>query len=116
MKRDMDLVRSMLLKIEDHTGFGYVDFRDGKLSNDVIYYHLKLLEEDGLIKGQMFTDSGEAYGKELTMKGHDFLDNIRSDTVWNAVKNQAGPAFGTVSLGIMAEMAKTYIKSQLGIP
>lgn len=41
----------------------------------------------------------------LTWSGHELLDNVRNDTVWNAVKQKA-KKFGGFSLSALANSAK----------
>lgn len=41
----------------------------------------------------------------LTWKGHEFLDNIRDNTVWNAVKEKASK-FGGLSISALFNGAK----------
>jgi hypothetical protein len=48
----------------------------------------------------------------MTNCGHDYLDAIRSDTVW--AKTRSGAAsVGGVTLGIMRDMAVAYLKREV---
>lgn len=49
----------------------------------------------------------------LTFDGHDFLDNIRNDTVWSKVKSQIGRVGENVSFALIKEIAFTTAKSLL---
>ncbi len=88
MKRDMDLIRAILLKIEDEA-------KDPNTPNldplavpgykwPEISEHIKLLVESDYLDA-IPIDYGLCPTR-LTMKGHDFLDSIRNETVWNDVK------------------------------
>lgn len=91
MKRDMELIRKILFAIEEQ----YVDTVLYNLQVDgydinVVAYHCDLLYQAGLVKdyGCNFADD-EIYSfgvGALTWDGHDYLDKIRSDTVWNKTK------------------------------
>lgn len=103
MKRDWDVVRLILTKLEELpdtlSTLTYIDFyMDERIKSDKdlieldrqISYHMELLIEAGLVVGTM-SDAIPLYAKEfqakrLTSAGHDFLDTIRSDTVWNKTK------------------------------
>ncbi|MSS11741.1 DUF2513 domain-containing protein [Clostridium sp. WB02_MRS01] len=91
MKRDMELVRKVLIKIEETVNnTAEYNIKVDDYSMDQIAYHCALLFEGGFIhdyEGQY--GSGELYSfgvGRLTWEGHDFLDKIRSDTVWNKTK------------------------------
>jgi hypothetical protein len=51
----------------------------------------------------------------LTWSGHELLDNIRNDTVWNAVKKKA-EKFGDFSMSILANSAKILATSLMSNP
>ena len=51
----------------------------------------------------------------LTSKDHDFFDNIRNDTVWNAVKEKSKKV-GKVSIKAMASAAATLATAMLTDP
>ena len=92
MKRDMELVRKILFELEDTVGnVAEYNLKIDGYSMDQVAYHCALLFEGGYIhdyKGQY--GSGELYAfgvGRLTWEGHDLLDKIRSDTVWNRTKD-----------------------------
>ena len=51
---------------------------------------MALLIDAGLIDGQVANTLGpgvkDFFAQRLTWEGHEFLDSIRSDTVWNKTK------------------------------
>ena len=95
MKRDWDTVRDLLTRLEalPHTN-DHLMLRDFECADmDAIFntsYHMELLLEAGLVKGKMQRVLGRAHldfiASRLTWEGHEFLDAIRSDTVWNKTK------------------------------
>jgi hypothetical protein len=89
MKRDMDLVREILLATEEKNDFSswYVPEIEGYEKLE-IYYHIKLLIQEGLVEGKdLSSHSGNKWViTTLTSSGHDFLDASRNDTIWEKAK------------------------------
>lgn len=111
MRRDPDVIRKLLLDMEasDHWLF-VVDAEGGDGSEPE--YHLHLLMDEGLVTWQ------GKYAYRMTAAGHDFVEAIRNDTVWNRTK-EAAANVGGVTLGFLGEIAKGYIRSELvkyGVP
>lgn len=119
MKRDMDLIRELLLAIEDHPTLAdgsqvlIVDtadklgFQDRSLAE--IHYHLEMLIKKGLVEGEinlLQIVSG------LTWDGHDFLDTIRDPDIWRQTKEGAKKA-GGFSLELLGDLAKGLIKKKI---
>lgn len=112
MKRDWDTVRDVLTKLEglpstDH----YLSLGDFELANVsaayAISYHMELLIEAGLVEGKMSRVLGGGpinfTATRLTWAGHEFLDGICSDTVWNKTKE----TFATKGLDMTFDLIKT---------
>ncbi len=86
MKRDLDLVREILIAIEsDPTPFGPKDLNLKDRDPVEVSYHVQIMDEAGLIEAMNLTSSsGYCWcPKSMTWTGHEFLDAARSDTVWN---------------------------------
>lgn len=87
----MELIRKILFAIEEK----YVDSAIYDLEIDgydlkSIAYHCLILKDAGLVcdydaifGGDELLDFGVG---ALTWEGHDFLDKIRNDTIWNKTK------------------------------
>jgi hypothetical protein len=88
MKRDMDLIRKILLAIEAHPFYGKwnvpLDF--GDFPEELVDYHLKLLSEANLIEAKVRIGSKRWVINGLTWAGHEFLDASRDDSRWESVK------------------------------
>ncbi|QNF14450.1 DUF2513 domain-containing protein [Aeromonas jandaei] len=113
MKRDWDVVRSILTKIEDEVSFQkkrleLSDFHKETFDEQyVISEHMRLLIEDaGVVRGVMNPRLGQKVvdfiATGLTFSGHEFLDSIRNDTVWNKTKE----TFETKGLDMTFETIK----------
>ena len=116
MKRDMELIRKILFAIEEQ----YVDVDIYNLHIDgydfkAIAYHCSILNDAGLI-----SDYDDRYGGNglsdfglgsLTWEGHEFLDKVRSDTIWNKTKEAISKKGLPMILDEVKEVASTIISS-----
>jgi len=113
MKRDMDLVREILLAAEasEKLPLGWTDVEIEGRSRAEISYHIALMDECNLLVAQDLSDSdGYHYAvKRLTWDGHEFLDTIRDPEIWGKTK-EGVKSVGSASLEFTWEMAKAYAK------
>ncbi len=92
MKRDMELVRKILFYVEENYKPGQVWLRQVDIDGydeDTITEHVLLAYESGFFQdiNEVSTLGARAYWVgNLSNEGYDFLDRIRSDTVWNKTK------------------------------
>ena len=91
MKRDMDLVRLILLEIEDkYRSTAIYDLAIDGYDTEMVAYHCKILYEAGLIsdyKAQYADNEIYVFGVgSLTWDGNDFLEKIRDDSQSKKVK------------------------------
>ncbi|MGI6260162.1 MAG: DUF2513 domain-containing protein [Anaerolineaceae bacterium] len=120
MKRDLDLIKLILLEYEKLPPPPH-DIDEIEVSNyseDEIIYHQKLLLDDDYIIGEHFIDIvGEQsfYPERLTNKGHDFLEKIKNDTAWNKTKATILEKGGGFALDIVNSLITAVIKAQLGL-
>src|SRR6266481_2807845 len=86
MKRDMELIRIVLLSVEEKAGDprGWVNLEIPGHSNQEISYHVTLLQDAGLLESCDLsgTVGFDVRPKRLTWNGHEFLDAAKNDTVW----------------------------------
>lgn len=119
----MELIRKILFTIEQK----YVDVALYNLKIDgydlkTVAYHCELLYEAGMIKyynGQFYDDELQNFTVgSLTWEGHDFLDKIRDESIWEKTKTvmkAKGLPFvidviKQVATAIITEMTKAAIK------
>lgn len=93
MKRDMELVRKLLLEIERlHISYDLTNHDLAIESYDMytIAYHCQIMFEKGLISSYkpIEVDGGIAGFRVggLTWDGNDFLEKIRDNSVWHKTK------------------------------
>lgn len=120
MKRDMDLIRELLLKLESWPmGRGDVvpippespTFLESGHSAHGIEYHLNLIMEAGLIDSPAQANTF-IYFSGLTWQGHDFLDSVRDPEIWRRTKSGALAA-GGFTLELLKDLATGLLKKQI---
>ena len=109
MKRDMDLIRAMLMSIEtDEHGFAS-KIEIPNYTQEEIGYHAVLLGEAGLAIVSDITTFGvkspQAIVIRLTWSGHEFLDAARDKTIWNQAKDKIGSATIQVWMTVLSALA-----------
>lgn len=92
MKRDMDLIRLILLKIEeDYVSTALYNIEIDGYDKETIAYHCKILHEAGFVSnyGSQYADNAlYSFGVgSLTWEGNEFLDKIRDDSFWGKTKD-----------------------------
>ena len=110
MKRNLDLIRDLLLLAEDSDG----PVSDDELSasdypRNEVAYHVELMTQRGLIDGYVEYDGFHRTALDIsisstTWDGCDCLDAIRSDDVWHKAKAAVRKSVGEASLSVMKEV------------
>lgn len=118
MKRNDDLLRDMLLRLEAlpaGTTTLSGEFKFETHDRVTVGEHALLLLDAGLVVGRdISTKAGPAAViVRLTNHGHDFLRVIREDTVWRRTKRVLAPV-GGASLDIIKSVATEVITQTLG--
>lgn len=91
MKRDMDLIRLILLEIEkEYVSTALINLKIDGYDQETIAYHCKILYEKGFVSNysSQYADNMLYYFAvgALTWDGADYLDSIRDDSHWFKVK------------------------------
>ena len=139
MKRDLEMVRDILMEIEslprgqtlkvidampeERRNYWTVlalsaDEKELKCCDPVRFHHARLLWESQFAREpdiiasrrsrQAIIDELELY--RLTNEGHDFLDSIRNETVWNRTKVKLVEFGGSSSLEVVKTLAISVFK------
>jgi len=115
MKRDIDLVRKILLIMEKNPEpiFGGAIDIEG-VSEDELHLHLRLMDEAGLIKAiNTSSHSGIYYIPQwITWNGYEFLDAARDDKRWKKAKGIA-EKITTVTFDILIKILTSLATDQL---
>lgn len=110
MKRDDDLMRSILLEIEALDDPVYIcgSTHDETAEDRIRYYHMMLLVDAGFLKG--IGRSGAAF--RMTNDGHDLLAMTRQSEAWEATK-AAAKSLGGASFRVFLSVAESMVRDKL---
>ena len=122
MKRDIDLVRKLLIYLEEKPNGKIVkDLElEGFLKGEV-QYHLILMDQAGLINCERSVSSTTSdrvirvYPFSLTWQGHEFLEASRSDTLWNKAKEIVKSKSGALSFDVLKALLISMVKERVGL-
>lgn len=114
MKRDMDLVRTILLALADSDEpLRSADLVTDEYSRDVIGYHFLILDEAGLIMANVKAADNDPYyiavASRLTWEGNDFLDAVRDESIWKRVRSTIGKITGGASFEVFKTVASSLV-------
>jgi len=109
MKRDLDLIRKILMTLEEYEhGNAPSKLTVDGFTDEQIGYHCFILKEAGFIEATDTTTFGSkspsALPRRLTWEGHEFIDNARDEKIWIQVKNKIKNTSGTVSISILTKV------------
>ena len=120
MKRDMDLIRLILLEIEKEVdGEPVMGLTVEGYNMQQVAYHCRLLEERGFID-----DYSPEYGDgelldfavgKLTWEGHEYLDTVRDNSFWGMVKTMMSKKAIPVTLKFVVATAEEIVNKKLGL-
>lgn len=109
MERNMDLIREIMLQVEqsNEDPRGWVDIEVEGFSNQQISYHVKLLENAGLLEAHDLSSMDGILWRPscLTWEGHEFIDATKNDTVWKRTKGWINEKGGNVPFLVVKDMA-----------
>lgn len=119
MKRDLDLVRDILLFLEEmdticeHTH----DIAIPERTHEEIVYHIRLMTQARLVTSQNAScmEAEDYVIIRLTNAGHDYLDKIRSESIWSKVKKKAGSFLSNLPFSAISAICDAVIKEELGL-
>lgn len=115
MKLDYDLIRGILLYIEnvaDESTTIHIDFiceQFKEIESPKVRYHVKYLRDANFIEHQR-----DVHIIDITPSGRDYLNSVRDNSVWEETKKKFQP-LGTVTLSVVSEIAKSLILNRLGL-
>jgi hypothetical protein len=123
MRRDWDLIRKMILAIEDAPSGWAPDLSELSFEGYTtaqVGYHAWLLIDAGLADGKrvdiMPSEAPEGAIITLTWAGHDFAEAIRNDKTWNKAMGTVKEKVGDITFDILKQLLSSIIKSALGLP
>lgn len=123
MKRDMDLIRAILLHVEEHDEFdtyrdrGLFPTHDERSLND----HVLQMKEQGLVDANIqksATVPGGIYTacvERLKPEGHDFLEAARNERIWSRTKAIVAEKGGSVPWEVLKALLVAVGKDAVGL-
>ena len=118
MKRDLELIRLLLLEVEKNENpTRAVDVNIQGFAAVEIAYHLKLLRDAGFIVAK--DDSTETEmkyrPKSLTWDGHEFLGATRNNSVWRQVTVKLKDAGIEAPVSVIQQLAIKALGTMVGL-
>jgi hypothetical protein len=115
MKRDMDLLRALLLKIEEmpHNGGRIGEFHIPGYSDEEVCFHAQLAQDEKLIEARFLKPTTYFSVDRLTYAGCEFLDLARDDTRWARAKEKVESSTGTLTMEALKTVLSVMIQAAL---
>jgi len=124
MKRDMNLIRELLLRVEDSKVELWVsNLEIDGYTDEEIAYNGYLMIDGGLAEGRQTTEHDGEGGKRpvaqtltnLTWEGHEFFDSIKNESVWKKILGHVQDKGGSAPFNAIAQLAVLFAKQNLGL-
>jgi hypothetical protein len=120
MKRDLDLVRQLMLQIEALPAAPPVQYRMSEIEDAVLLAHLEMLIEAGLVNGRISRSQGTRGDvisvSGLTWQGHEWIEMVRSQSLWNEVKSAVLDGGGVLTYELTKAVASKILRARLALP
>lgn len=118
MKRDMELVRRILIDVADSDlALDASVFTDERNGFQAIAYHFDIMNEAGLLDANVRRGLGDEYvfaeARALTWKGQDFLASIAPEKVWAEMKMTIAKRLGDATFATIKALAEEMAKKLL---
>ena len=117
MKRDLDLIRQILLDIEGEGEDpsrrpGFASIADDGYDPEAIPYHVQLMHDAGLIVADELVP-GQWWPERITWEGHEFLDLARNDALWQRTKRDVESQAGSAPFQVVRDLLRRRVNEQL---
>lgn len=124
MKLNPDCIRDILLYIESETDSKKTCIQFDKLTNSLeqydrntLHYHINQISKADLVDKVFYADNEPYLISDLSVLGHEFIANIRSNNTWNKTKEIATnvgsfslKTLRDISVSVISELIKSQIK------
>jgi hypothetical protein len=116
MKRDLELIRKILVVLEDKRSTIAEELPIDGYDENIVAFHINLLIEAGFVKGVLGDELNgaiTAYASSMTWAGYEFLDVSRNDTAWLKAKKVLKEKSISVSVSILTKLLTMYVEDSL---
>lgn len=122
MKRDMELVRQILIAIGDSEFWSDMGLPliEGH-SIDEVRHHVLIMEDAGLLSLVEGRKTEDLFGQtedlelRLTWEGHEFLEKIRDEKIWNSILKTTKEKTGGLSFEIIKALLIATLTKAVGL-
>ena len=119
MKRDMQLIRKMVLTAEEGPNGYAPDLQIEGYTTEQLSYHAHLLIQARLATGPITTHINgtgpSAQITALTWAGHDFADKSRDEALWRKAMGIVQEKGGAVTVEILKDLLTKLARGNLGL-
>lgn len=122
MRRDLDLLRNILLGVEASDGshmLKITDFINDIYDEATVSYHIELLVDAKYIEAKDISSLENQFKyfliSRLTMQGHDYLDAVRNDNVWAEIKKQLKDFAVSAPLDLIKTVGSSVLSQMIGM-
>lgn len=119
MRRDLDLVRQLLLQIEALPAGPPAQYRMSEIEDPVLLAHFELVLASGLVNGKISrsqSSRGDVISiSGLTWEGHEWIETVRSQSVWNETKATLIDGRGALTYELTKAVAARILRARLGL-
>ena len=116
MKRDMNLVRQVLLEVEKQPFTGsWIDLDIEGYTPETVTYHVMILYEAGLIEAMDLSTFGGSVWKptSLTWEGHEFLEAARDSSRWKKATSTLLEKTGGIAIDVLKQLLLKLMTEQV---
>jgi hypothetical protein len=122
--RDMDLVRTLILAIEQDPELDGTceidDYEPERLgvenhSKTEVVYHLDLLISAGVVDGKINGGGYPPTIRHLTWQGHDFAASMKNGTVWGKARAIVKEKGGDFTVSMLSALIEKLLKQHFGL-
>ena len=123
VKRDMELVRRILLTVQAKTSLEPELIKIDGHDDAVVGRHVEMLFDNGFLEGvehsSLASEYRDIFVKDLSWDGHEFVGAISKEELWQKLKTAIGPSeLAGLSLKAIKDAsiaATAYLKGKLGL-
>lgn len=129
MKLDMNVVRNLLIWLEDNLDLSYTDnvawfsclsyedaANDLDIAPEIIMYTSVRLEEAGFIEAVIDGPDGGLSVCEyitLTYSGHDYLNSIKDNSIWKKISSKLGNEVPAATFEVLKNIGQALLEQKL---
>ena len=122
MKRDMDIIRAILLTVKNCDEQTVQIIKLDEYPQKAVNSHIYLLVQAGFIIATDMRSPSPSSSEpdwlqiELTWDGHDFIDDAQDEETWSKLKVLVAEKGGSASVAVITSLLVALTKKSFGLP